>query len=57
MESSSLICQLLTQLCHELSLCFNLTKICSLQKALQHGYKMVRVRVQGLGPGRMVSTD
>lgn len=22
-------------------------------KALQHGYKMVRVRVQGLGPGRM----
>jgi hypothetical protein len=29
----------------------------SVQKALEHGYKMVRVRVQGLGPGRMVSTD
>jgi len=28
-----------------------------LQKALEHGYKTVRVRVKGLGPGRMVSVD
>jgi hypothetical protein len=48
---------LIRHLCHELNLLlFNAEFVCSLQKALQYGYKTVRVRVQGLGPGRMVST-
>ena len=28
-----------------------------LQKALEHGFKTIRVRVRGLGPGRMVSWE